>query len=361
MTNQTLAIKSILSFSVLLLLSSCSHKKSNTTKNAEKPVVQTSVAKRTSVPRYYQFVGSVESEHRINLSTKVTGQITSLPYDVGDSVSKGKVLLQIKHNDILAQRNQVKASLAQAQTTLENTRTNYNRIKALYADSSVTKKKLDDMRTQFEVARARIKALKSKLAKTKDLLDYSILKSPINGYIVKKNVTQGDMTAPGKPLLTLEDVKYLKVHVTVPSSQIGFFSKGDSVNIAINAADAHVVGTVKSINPSGNAMSRQFDVDVRIPPKVVTKSNIKPGMFARISLKRGSQSLFSVPAKALIHQGQLTGLYMLDSNNKVILQWVRTGRKIGSRVQILSGLAKGDRYITSYNGRLQEGQKVTIQ
>lgn len=361
MTNHKINITTIIAFSVLLFLSACDSKQNETKNEPEGPAVKTAVAQFNSVPQSYQFTGSVQGEQRINLSTKIMGRITELPYDLGDYVSKGEVLLRIKNDNIRAQRNQVEANLAQAQTTLKNTRTNYKRIKALYEDSSATQKELDDITTHFEVAKAQVKALKSKLAEIKDMMDYSIIESPIDGYIVQKNVSQGDLASPGRPLLVLEEVNHLKILVSVPSSQIGLFSKGDSLNISIDAADANFKGIVKSVNPSADAMSRQFEVKVAIPEDVASQQEVKPGMFARLSLEKGDESVISVPETALVEHGQLTGIYTLGASQKVLLRWVRTGRKIGSDVVILSGLSEGDRYIASYDGRLHEGQKVTIQ
>ena len=361
MTNHKITITTIIVFSVLLFLSSCDSKQNEVQNEPEGPAVETAVAQMTPVPKSYQFTGSVQGEQRINLSTKIMGRITELPYDLGDEVSKGEVLLRIKNDNIIAQRDQVEANLAQAKTTLKNTRTNYERIKALYADSSATQKELDDITTHFEVAKAQVKALKSKLAEIKDMMDYSVIESPIDGYIVQKNVSQGDLASPGRPLLVLEEVNNLKILVSVPSSQIGLFSKGDSLNISIDAAKANFRGIVKSVNPSGDAMSRQFEVKVAIPKDVASQQEVKPGMFARLSLDKGDESVISVPETALVEHGQLTGIYTLGANEQVLLRWVRTGRKIGSNVVILSGLSKGDRYIASYDGRLHEGQKVTIQ
>jgi RND family efflux transporter MFP subunit len=351
----------VMALSGMLLLSSCQGDKHEVGSETQGPAVQTSVASLTAVPKSYRFTGTVEGEHRINLSTKVMGRITELPFDLGDAVSKGEVLLRIKNDNIVAQRDQVAANLAEAQASLKNTRTNYKRIKALFADSSATQKELDDISTQLGVAEARVKALKSKQAEVKDLMDYSVIESPIDGYVVQKNVSSGDMASPGQPLLSVEEVADLKVMVSVPASQIDLFSRGDTLEVSINAAKEHFLGTVKSINPSADPMSRQFEVELSIPKETAGREVVKPGMFADVDLLKGKDSLLMVPESALVRRGQLTGLYTVNDNHELLLRWVRTGRKRDGNVEILSGLKPGERIVLAGDRKLVEGQKVTIQ
>ncbi|HKJ30714.1 MAG TPA: efflux RND transporter periplasmic adaptor subunit [Balneolales bacterium] len=314
------------------------------------------------IPEAFTFTGTVQADHRITLSTKLMGRITYQPFEEGDYVKKGQVLVRIKSDNLSAQKDQVEANLAQANANLANVKTNYDRIKALFQEQSATQKEYDDIKTQYHVVQANVKALKSKMREINDMLDYAVIKSPLDGYIVRKIAEQGDMAAPGSPLLTVEDVHGLEVRATVPESQIGLFHTSDTVHIEIDAIGGKLVsGKVTSINPSGDMMSRQFDVKIKLTGKAKTLQSVKAGMFARVMLEKGHEDVISVPASALVNRGQLTGIYTLGSNNEVILRWVRTGRKVGSDVEILSGLSKGDRYIASYDGRLREGQKVITQ
>jgi len=314
------------------------------------------------VPDAYSFTGTVQADHRITLSTKLMGRITYQPFEEGSYVKKGQVLVRIKSDNLLAQKDQVEANLAQAKANLANVKTNYDRIGALLKEKSATQKEYDDIKTQYQVVQANIKALESKKREINDMLDYAVIKSPMDGYVVRKMAEQGDMAAPGSPLLTVEDIHGLKVRATVPESQIDLFNTGDPVNIQIEAINGKTfTGKVASINPSGDMMSRQFDVKINLTGDAQSLKSVKSGMFARVVLEKGHQSVISVPATALVSRGQLTGIYTLGANDELILRWVRTGRILGSQVEILSGLSSGDRYIASYDGKLREGQKVITQ
>jgi multidrug efflux pump subunit AcrA (membrane-fusion protein) len=117
---------------------------------------------------------------------------------------------------------------------------------------------------------------------------------------------------------------------------------------------------VSSVNPSGNRASRQFTVEVRLPD-LGRNHGLKSGMFAEVGLASTSDSSLTVPKTAIVERGQLTGLYTLTGDSELILRWVRLGDTNGDRVEVLSGLAPGEKYVSSFESPLREGQKVTAQ
>lgn len=359
MSNQRTTIITVIAIAGMLLLSSCGSESEEQQEAQAAVSAETSVAQMATVAQTYQFTGTVEGERRINLSTKIMGRITELPFDPGDEVSEGEVLLRIKNDNILAQRDQVEANLAEARAGLRNTETNYNRIQALHEDSSVTQKELDDITTQLRSAEARVQALESKRAEIRDLIDYSVIESPMDGYIVQKRVSQGDMASPGQPLLTVEEVSDLKVIVSVPAAQIDLFSVGDTLDLFVGAAEQAFSGTVRSVNPSADARSRQYEVKVAIPQDMRNSALVKPGMFADVTLRKGQESLLTVPEQALVTRGQLTGLYTLNENDEILLRWVKTGQRLDQDIEILSGIQAGERFVIAGNRKFREGQKIT--
>ena len=88
-------------------------------------------------------------------------------------------------------------------------------------------------------------------------------------------------------------------------------------------------------------------------------------MFATVRLEAGEESngktVVTVPSKALVHKGQLTGVYTLGQDNVALLRWLRLGDTYGDEAEVLSGLTAGDQYIVSAEGKLYNGVKVSIQ
>jgi RND family efflux transporter MFP subunit len=328
----------------------------------ENPVtVAIETAERSQMPASYRFSGTVKNEHTVHLSTKVMGTITQLDVEAGDFARKGDVLVRIKDDNLQAQKNQVEANLAQARSALQNTETNYERLKALHEKGSATQKEFDDISVQYESAKANVTVLNGKLQEINDMLDYTVLEAPFNGYVVAKRVSQGDMAGPGQPLISFEQEKGMKVEVTVPETEIALFSLNDTVSVDVKAAGRqHLRGVVSSVNPSGSRASRQFMVEVSLP-ELSRNHGLKSGMFAEIGLGSVSDSSLTVPKTAIVERGQLTGLYTLTDDSEVLLRWVRLGDSSGDQVEVLSGLAPGERYVSSFGAPLREGQKVNAQ
>lgn len=351
--------------SVLLVLSlttfACSSSDEAESVTEETTSVSVQKAGLSDMSASHRFSGTVISDRTVQLSTKVTGRVSGLDLEEGDYAGKGSVMIRIKDDNLQAQKNQVEAGLQEAKASLKNAEKNYKRFKALFEKESATQKELDDISTQYEMAKANVQALEAKLREINDLLDYTVLTAPFNGYVVDKRISEGDLAAPGQPLLTFEQENSLKIEVTVPESQISLFAKNDTVTVDVKSAGIRdMSGVISNLNPSGNRNSRQFKVEIKLPDSD-RSGRLKSGMFAEVSLISATDASITVPQSAIIERGQLTGLYTLNSESEVILRWVRLGKVKNGSVEVLSGLATGESYIASHEGTLSEGQKVSVQ
>lgn len=323
--------------------------------------VKAQTAALTRIPSDISFPGTVISERTVNLSTKIMGTIARLDVEAGDFVQQGQTLVRIKDDNLQAQKAQIEANLEQAKSGLKNTETNYNRIKALHQNGSATQKELDDITTQYQSARAQMKALNSKLREIDDMLAYTVLEAPFDGFVVKKFADEGDLASPGQPLLSFEQKGILKISASVSETSINRFNLTDTVSVRVKAAQpAPIPGIVSSISPASDRNSRKFDVEIRIkPPR--RSERIKSGMYAEVQLNESVDNAITVPRRALFKRGQLTGLFTINRDHEALLRWVRVGRENSGRVEILSGLSAGETYVVSSEARLVEGRKIRIQ
>ncbi|WP_171032909.1 efflux RND transporter periplasmic adaptor subunit [Fodinibius saliphilus] len=347
---------------ILLMLGiSCSSSEETEIDPQESVRVSVEKAKARQASNSYQYAGEVTSERTVTLSTKVMGRVSQLDVEQGDYLQKGEVLVRIKDDNLQAQKNQVEARMQEAKAGLKNTETNYNRLKALHEKESATQKELDDISTQYEMAKAKVNALEGKLNEINDMLNYTVLEAPFNGYVVDKRISEGDMAAPGQPLVSFEQEGQMEVEITVPETQISHFNRGDTVSVDIKAAGIqNLMGMVAAINPSGNRGSRQFRLKVRLP-ELDEEAGIKSGMFARVTRNSKGEPVVTIPQSAIVERGQLTGIYTLSSNNELVLRWIRLGDSNGQNIEVLSGLAAGEQYVSNVDGTLREGQKVSTQ
>lgn len=317
----------------------------------------------TEVPGRFVFPGSVEGDKRVTISTKIMGQVTRIHVREGDRVGVGQPLVNIKNDDLTARRAQILANMLEARAALKNVETNHGRITELFARQSATRKELDDVEMAYQMTLAKVKALEEMEKEIGDALEYSEIVSPIQGTVVQKLIEAGNTTSPGQPLLIIEDLNTLAVVAKVPETEIGLFTAGQNVAVAIEAAtNESVNGIVDQIHPAGNPGSRQYDVKVLLPSvPVEARHRIRSGMFARLTLESGRRSVVLVPDSLIIRRGQLDGLFALSANNEAILRWVRTGQRYGARVEVLSGLAAGERVLAAQKGALRDGSPVEVR
>lgn len=347
-----------LSLLFLMSLSACGGDEPASADQTTTVPVRVQQVGKDQVAQAYRYAGTVQGTNKVQLSTRMLGRITYLQVEEGARVRQGQTLVRIKSEDVEAQKEQVLASLREAEAALSSAETDFQRMQTLFDAESATKKEYEDASTRYKMAQARRAALQGKLSEVDDVLGYAVVTAPTDGYVVQKMAEEGAIASPGMPLLVIENTGTLEVIAQVPESDIDRFVAGDTVAIEIGAlGDRTTRGIVTQINPSGHTASRQFEVQIRM---MDGDPEIKSGMYARVVLQKGERAVISVPEDALINRGQLVGLYTVDQQNRALLRWVRTGKRYDNRVEILSGLSEGETYIAAYKGRLTDGQSVQI-
>ncbi len=340
----------------------CNSGENNTTGQRETIQANIEEAIQISFEQSVPYSGTVLSKRSANISSKIAGEIIEMPLNIGDTVASGGILFKIKNDDLIGRKEAVLANLDQAEATLKNTETQYNRIETLFRNKSATQKEFDDITTQLSVARSQVTALNGKLKEVEDLLSYTMLEAPFNATVAERFLEKGDMANPGRPVMKLNESGTFKIRVTIPEESISDFEIGDSALVNVPSAEIQdQFATVKAVNRSGSPLSRQFDAELEFTENGSGLQNLRPGQFASVRKILKSEPLIAVKTEAIIKKGQLTGLYTLSDNNRIFLRWVRTGQASGKYTEILSGVKPGDRYIIPTDERLTEGLFVDSQ
>ncbi|GAK76464.1 probable Co/Zn/Cd efflux system membrane fusionprotein [Nonlabens ulvanivorans] len=324
------------------------------------PVTVQAVIDNNSSP-FLAVSGKVQAANSAQLSTRMMGFVNNVLVNVGDPVKKGQLLVSINNADLQAKKGQVNASITEATAAFNNAQKDYNRFKNLFADNSASQKELDDITANFNMAKARLEGAQQMKNEINAQFAYSNITAPFNGVITSKNITKGDMANPGQPLLSIEAPGDFEVMAMVPETEISQIKKETEVQVTISSIQQTLTGKVKEVSTSAQQTGGQYLVKITLDK---TDVPVLSGMFATIAFpierKAANQNVL-IPSSALITKGQLTGVYTISENNTAMLRWLRLGRTLGDQVEILSGLNADEKYITSSNGKLFNGAKVTIQ
>lgn len=314
----------------------------------------------TTVPKQFNYTGTVASVNQSTLSTRIMGQISSVMVREGDAVKKGQLLVSIRSNDIQAKEKQVEANIIQAQAANKHAQDDFNRIQTLFNSNSATQKELDDITVHCAMTNAQLEAAQKAREEVMEMLSYADIRAPYDGVITQKFVDSGDMANPGMPLLAIEAPGLFEVMAKVPESEIYRVEKNDVVEVRVDACEKPVKGTISHISPSSRFSGSQFDVRISLVPTEEQKEAIRSGMFAHICHFKGEEQKLLVPSSMVVERGQLKGVWTVSEANQALLRWVRLGKPYGDHIEVLSGLNDGNQLIITTEGRLFDGAQLQL-
>ncbi len=303
------------------------------------PLVTVVTAGKQDVPQTSVYTSSVEPYAKNNIAPQTSMRISRINVEVGDFVRAGQVLAEMD-----------RLQLQQAELQMKNNETEYNRLKGLYDAGGLSKSDLDAMELSYKVSKTTYD----------NLLQNTILRSPINGVVTARNYDKGDMFSMGQPIYTVEQIVPVKLLVGISESDYSKVKKGNEVNITVDAFPGQVfVGKISRIYPTINESTHTFNVEIAVPNN---DRVLRPGMYARVTVQFGVNHSVVVPDSAIVKQ---TGsgerfVYILNSDGTVTYQNVKLGRRIDSMYEILSGVGDGARVVTEGQVRLKDGIKVTV-
>lgn len=354
--------KSILRFSFLIFITSCSHETETTMVELPSIAVKVQKASGGESTQYITASGQVEATKSANLSTRMMGYVQDVPVKTGQTVQKGDLLIAVSNTDLLAKRGQVEAAVLQAEAAFINAERDYERFQALYAKNSASQKELDDMTTRYEMAKAGLEGAREMENEVNAQFSYVNIRAPFSGVVTNTFVKAGDMANPGMPLVSIEAPGKMQVAAMVSEANIKNVREGMKADITLKSIGKTVEGVVSEVSLSAKNTGGQYivKIDMEAPD-----SGVLAGMYANVQIHAkpaANQENMSVwiPEEALVHQGQLTGVYTIGNENAAILRWLQIGQSAGDEVEVLSGLKSDEVYILSADGRLFNGANVTF-
>lgn len=362
---KTLSIHKLLAFITLIGLLSCGQDQSEGVKNTSNPI-SVVVEKVTSTSDNSPLIvsGTVEAVNSANLSTRLMGYVEHINVKVGDKIAKGQILIVINNSDLQAKRAQVNAGISEAQAAFDIAEKDYNRYKNLFEENSASQKELDDMTAHYNMAKARLESAQQMKNEINAQFAYTNVKAPFSGVVTGKFIDEGSLANPGMPLLAIESPQNFEVVARVPEAVISKIKNGQTVNVVVSSINAELPGSVTEVSTSSANSGGQYLVKVNLDSK---NQNVRSGMFAAVQFPNiknqlaGSTGTIMIPKKAIITNGQLTGIYTVSQQNTAVLRWLRLGKTFGDKVEVLSGLSADESYILSSEEKLYNGAKLSIQ
>lgn len=356
------------------------HEPSAAAADAPPLAVTTAVVAERPVTDIAESGGVVQAKTTATLAARVMAPVLAVRVAPGDRVRAGQVLVDLDGRDLTASARSAVAGAAQAresaaaaaadvraaEAAVTLARATHARIAALHAKKSATPQELDEATAALAGAEARQAGAMARVQESAAAIEQSAAASdaatatagflqvtaPFDGVVTEKLVEPGNLATPGLPLLRIEDTRAFRLETRVDESRVAAIAPGAKVDVEVEGAAGQAVtiaGTVAEVSRAFDAGTRSFLVKIDLP----SSPGLRSGAFGRARLAGGDRRALSVPADAVVQQGQVTSVYVVEDG----VARLRLVRLRGS--EVLAGLRAGDAVVVAPPAGLRDGRRVT--
>ena len=337
--------------------------------------------------------GKIQPEKEVKITPDVSGEIVELTVREGDNVEKGQLLLRIKPDVYISQRDrslaaisQARARLSQAEAQFIQAELSYKRNKQLYDEETISRSEFEQAEASYLVAKAEVDAARfsvtsaeAALKEANENLVKTSIYAPMSGTVSMLLVELGERVAgtgmmAGTDMLRIADLSRMEAQVEVNENDIPRVKLGDTATIEIDAYTDHkfkgivteIASSAKTTGVSADQVTN-FDVNILVLPAsyetLVTSHNqnpLRPGMSATVDIRTEiREGIISVPIQSVttrtdttvvvrnLSDEKIRTLVFITDGERALAKDVITGIQDNSYIEIISGVAEGDRVISA--------------
>jgi len=292
-----------------------------------------------------RFTADIEPQSKAAVVIRVDGRtVLRVFVDEGDLVEEGDLLAVVDEKLVNQQ-------LAEAISTYETAKADYERYSALYDEEVVSRQQLE------YTERAYISA-KTALEQVRIFKGYHRVEAPVSGVVARRNVDPGDVSNSSMVAFVISLQDNVKVSGGLPERAFVSVRKGQKAVVTVDALPGkRFEAEVTNVSPTVDPATRRGTVEVMLPSEGI----LKPGMFARVEIVLGERTAPALPRDAIV---RISGTgnyvcYVLDGDH-ASLRNIKTGMEQGEWVEITSGLKRDDNVIATLSRRIGDGVKVRV-
>jgi RND family efflux transporter MFP subunit len=337
-------------------------------------------------PSTFDAGGIVRARQTAAVSSRIVAPVLDVRVRAGDRVRRGDVLVVLDGRELRANAARAAAALgatrqgvnaaesesraADAAVTLA--RATHGRIQGLHARNSATAQELDEAVAALSAADGRAGGAHARVAEAGAALDaaqaaseaasiavtYATLTAPFDGVVANRVVDPGALAAPAAELLTVEETSAYRLEVRIDGSRASFVRVGAEAQVRLDAGDVPAdaawspakIVEIARLDPASHSFLVKLDL--------ARRDGLRSGQFGRVRLSAPSRRTLAVPASSILHRGQLAMLFAVDATGVARLRAVTPGETRDRDVEILAGVAPGDRVVVAPPIGLEDGMKV---
>lgn len=330
---------SLAAMAIMAMACSCSKTETaQAEETVELPKVELEAVHVRNVMHNKSYTANVEADNTNNISPNAPNRIIDIKAEVGDKVSKGQTLVTLD-----------RANIEQLKVNLDNIQREYDRASKLLEIGAGTQQSVDQLQAQLD-------ALKTQY---RNMMENTVLVSPINGVVTARYYDPGDMTG-GQPVLTVGQITpNVKVIINVTENDFSRIKAGKPVTVTFDAYPGEEFsGKISRVYPTVNPGTRTFQSEILISNP---NGKILPGMFARVNIDLDSEDNVVVPDRAIVKQTGSGNKYVyVYKDGRVSFNQVELGQRLDNAYEVISGINNGDSVVVTGQIRLADGVAVEV-
>lgn len=304
--------------------------------------VEAIAAELRPLARQINAVGSLRARDSVLLRAETNGRITHIDFNQGLPVQKGQLLIRLDDSVVAAQLQEAKAKLSLANSQ-------FRRSQELSQQGFISSQARDETASQLQVAQASVALAQAQLDKTS-------IRAPFDGVVGLKNISVGDYLSPGAELVAIEAVDPLDVDFRIPEQYLAEISVGLPIDVRLDAFPGQTYrGEVGAISPVVDATGRSLLLRAQVPNSSL---NLRPGLFARVTLELGADDVVMVPESAITPSGSAQYVFKVV-NNVVQRVEVSVGLRRDGWVEVV-GVEQGEQIVVLGTQKVAEGTAVNV-
>ena len=287
-------------------------------------------------------VGTLLANESVIIRPEIAGRVTAIHFSEGQKVAAGAKLLSLDSAEVEAQRAATQAELLWSQQR-------YDRAAELFKKNFISSQALDE-------ARANLSRAKAKIAEDEARLRKSEVRAPFAGTLGLRAISPGAYVKAGDDVVRLEDLSVIKLDFRIPETYLASLKRDQEVTLQVDAYPERVFkGRTFAFESALDEKTRTILVRARVPN---AGGELKPGMFARVSLTLDTQAnALLIPEEAIVPRGTQSFVFRVNEGKAVMTQ-VELGLRRPGLVQVVKGLSADDRVVTDGHQKLQDGVAV---
>ena len=343
------------------------------------PAVGVVEAIKRPITETSEFLGRIEAVNRVNVVARVTAFLEKRLFEEGAEIKTGDELYRLERGPFEADLASKQAVVAQLQATLENAKLTTDRARTLLSGPAGQQSTYDAALANQRSLEAQVQAAQAQVQSSQINLDYTDIRSPIDGKIGRTAVTEGNVVGPGSGVLTTivsQDPMYVLFPVSVRAGlelRERYATRGgfSAVVIKLRLPDGRLYGQTGQLNFVDNTVAQSTDtVTVRgaIPnPPLHDPSTtggavreLTDGEFVTVMLE-GVQpvEVLAIPRSAVLSDQQGDYVFTVGADNKAEQRRIQLGQSTSTVASVINGLALGDKVIVEGLQRVRPGQPVS--